>query len=155
MRCEIRTERKRASHAKALRRKKEERILIRKENELAREIVDAAFHVHSKLGPGLFESVYEAVLQHELNKRNLNTKRQVAIPINYDGLVFDEGFRADIIVEDSVIIELKSIEKVAPVHKKQLLTYLRLTDKKLGLLINFGTALIRDGVFRIVNGLEE
>ena len=126
-----------------------------KENEVAKQIVDAAFHVHSDLGPGLFESVYEVILAHKLGKRGMSVERQKAVPIHYDGLVFDEGFRADIVVEDCVIVELKSIEKIAPVHKKQLLTYLRLTDKKLGLLINFGSALIKDGIFRIVNGLEE
>ena len=126
-----------------------------KENEVAKQIVDAAFHVHSEIGPGLFESVYEVILAHKLGKRGMSVERQKAVPIHYDGLVFDEGFRADIIVEDCVIVELKSIEKIAPVHKKQLLTYLRLTDRKLGLLINFGSALIKDGIFRVVNGLEE
>ena len=126
-----------------------------KENEVAKQIVDAAFHIHSELGPGLFESVYEVIMAHKLGKRGLSVERQKAVLIRYDGLVFDEGFRADIIVEDCVIVELKSIEKIAPVHKKQLLTYLRLTDRKLGLLINFGSALIKDGIFRIVNGLEQ
>ena len=126
-----------------------------KENTIAKQIVDAAFQVHQKLGPGLLESVYEKVLGYELEKRGYSIQRQKAIPIKYDKLVFDEGFRADIIVEDTVIIELKSVESIQPVHKKQLLTYLKLTDKKLGLLINFGSALIRDGIFRIVNGLPE
>jgi len=125
------------------------------ENKIAKLIIDAAYHVHIKLGPGLLESVYEIVLAHELEKRELSIKRQYPIPIQYDGLVFDEGFKADIMVEDSVIIELKSVESIAPVHKKQLLTYLRLADKKLGLLINFGAPLIKKGIFRIVNGLEE
>ena len=125
------------------------------ENEIAREIVDAAYKVHARLGPGLLESVCEVVLAHEIGKRRLSVKRQVAIPIRYDGLTFDEGFRADMVVENSVIVELKSIETVTAVHKKQLLTYLRLADKKLGLLINFGSALIKDGIHRIVNGLEE
>jgi GxxExxY protein len=125
------------------------------ENNIARLIVDAAYNVHTSLGPGLLESVYEVALNHELEKRGLQTSRQKPIPIQYDGLVFDEGFRADIIVEDSVIVELKSVETFAPVHKKQLLTYLRLTDKKLGLLINFGAPLIKQGIFRIVNNLEE
>ena len=105
------------------------------------------------MGPGLLESVYETVLEHELLKRGLSAERQRTIPIQYDGLFFDEGFRADIIVENCVIVELKSVETIVPVHKKQLLTYLRLTDKKLGLLINFGSALIKDGIYRIVNGL--
>jgi len=124
-----------------------------KENEIAKQIVDASFQIHTALGPGLLESVYEKVLEHELKKRGLSVERQRAIPIQYDGLLFDEGFRADIIVEDCIIVELKSVETVAPVHKKQLLTYLRLADKKLGLLINFGSALIKNGIYRIVNGL--
>ena len=126
-----------------------------KENKIAKLVVDAAYHVHTKLGPGLLESVYEVVLAHEIEKRGSKTERQVSIPIQYDDLVFDEGFRADMVVEDSVILELKSVESVAPVHKKQLLTYLRLTDKKLGLLLNFGAPLIKKGIFRIVNRLEE
>ena len=125
------------------------------ENKIAKLVVDAAYHVHTKLGPGLLESVYEVVLAHEIEKRGLKIERQVSIPIQYDNLVFDEGFRADMVVEDAVIIELKSIESVAPVHKKQLLTYLRLTDKRLGLLLNFGAPLIKKGIFRIVNRLEE
>jgi GxxExxY protein len=126
-----------------------------KENKIAKLVVDAAYHVHTKLGPGLLESVYEVVLAHEIEKRGLALERQVSIPIQYEGLVFDEGFRADMVVEDSVILELKSVESVAAVHKKQLLTYLRLTDKRLGLLFNFGAPLIKKGIFRIVNKLEE
>lgn len=126
-----------------------------KENQLAGVVVDAAYRIHTKLGPGLFESVYEAVLSHELEKRGLAVERQKSIPIRYNNLVFDEGFRADIVVENSVILELKSVETIAPVHKKQLLTYLRLTNLKLGLLINFGAALIKRGIFRVVNGLDE
>ncbi len=126
-----------------------------KENKIAKLVVDAAYHVHIKLGPGLLESVYEVVMAHEIEKRGLSVERQLSIPVQYDGLVFDEGFRADMVVEDSVILELKSVELVAPVHKKQLLTYLRLTDKRLGLLLNFGAPLIKKGIFRIVNGLEE
>ncbi len=125
------------------------------ENEIARHIVDAAFRVHQQLGPGLLESVYEVVLEYELKKRGLATSRQLAVPIEYDGLKFDTGFRADLLVSDKVIIELKSVESVAAVHKKQLLTYLRLADKRLGLLINFGEAYIRDGISRVVNGLPE
>ena len=101
------------------------------------------------------ESVYEVVLAHEMEQRGLAVERQVSMPVQYNGLVFDEGFRADMVIEDSVILELKSVESVAPVHKKQLLTYLRLADKKLGLLLNFGAPLIKKGIFRIVNGLEE
>jgi GxxExxY protein len=124
-----------------------------KENDIAKQIVDAAFKVHTTLGPGLLESVYEVVLAHEISQKGLRIERQKAIPIEYDGIEFKEGFRADIIVQNLVIIELKSVEKVSSVHKKQLLTYLRLSDKKLGLLINFGSALIKDGISRIVNGL--
>ena len=124
------------------------------ENELATQIVDAAFQVHSRLGPGLLESVYEVVLAHELERRGLKVQRQVAIGLEYDGLRFDEGFRADLVVENKVIVEIKSVETVAPVHKKQILTYLRLADKRLGLLLNFGSALIKDGIVRVVNRLD-
>jgi GxxExxY protein len=126
-----------------------------KENEIAREVVDAAFHIHSTMGPGLFESVYEVILDYELRHRGFTVERQVSVPITYEGILFDEGFRADIVVEDSVIIEIKSIEKLQVVHKKQFLTYLKLMDKKLGLLINFGEALIKHGIVRLVNGLQE
>ena len=125
------------------------------ENEIAREIVDAAFHIHKTLGPGLLETVYEVVLARELEKRGLSVVRQQPVPIVFGDLKFDEGFRADLIVEGKVIVELKSVEQIAPVHKKQLLTYLRLADKRLGLLINFGSAVIKDGISRVVNGLEE
>jgi len=123
------------------------------ENEIAKIIVDSAYHIHAKLGPGLLESVYEVILAHALRKRGLKTERQVSIPIQFDGIRFDEGFRADLIVEEKLIVELKSIEKTQPVHKKQLLTYLKLTDLKLGLLINFGARLMKEGVFRVVNNL--
>jgi GxxExxY protein len=125
------------------------------ENEIAKTVVDTAFNIHRKLGPGLFESVYEIILADKLIKRGLNVERQKAIPIAFEGINFDEGFRADIIVENKVIIEIKSVEEVSKASKKQVLTYLRLADKRLGLLINFGAALIKDGIFRIVNGLEE
>jgi GxxExxY protein len=125
------------------------------ENDIAKDIVDVAYKVHTKLGPGLFEIVYEAILAHELGKRGHDVVRQKALPLSYDGLTFDEGFRVDLTVGDKVLIELKSIEQVLPVHKKQLLTYLRLADKRLGLLINFGTAYIKDGITRLVNGLED
>ena len=125
------------------------------ENEIAKIIVDAAYQIHVRLGPGLLESVYETVLAYELKKRGLNVVRQVPVPVIYDDLEFEEGFRADLIVEDRVIIELKSVESIQPVHKKQLLTYLRLTDRRLGLLINFGDTLIKDGISRIANGLND
>lgn len=125
------------------------------ENEVAREIVDAAFKIHQRLGPGLLESVYEIVLAYELEKRGLKVLRQHPISIKYDDLVIESAFRADLIVEDKVIVELKSIERTQPVHKKQLFSYLVLADKKLGLLINYGMELFKDGINRIVNGLEE
>ena len=125
------------------------------ENAIANEIVDAAFHIHTALGPGLLESVYDAVLAYELGRRGLRTVRQQPIPIVYGGVRIDPGFRADMIVEDKVIVEVKSVELLGAVHKKQLLTYLRLADKRLGLLINFHVPLIKDGITRVVNGLEE
>jgi GxxExxY protein len=125
------------------------------ENEIARVIVDTAFKVHTALGPGLYESVYEAVLAHELKKRGLRVLRQHPVPVVWETVRVDESFLADLIVEDKVIVELKSLETLAPVHRKQLFTYLRLADKRLGLLINFGAELIKDGIKRVVNGLEE
>ena len=107
------------------------------ENEIAKQILNAAFAVHTRLGPGLLESVYDSVLAYELGRRGLRTLRQQAIPVVYENVRIDTGFRADLIVEDKVIVEVKSVELLAPVHKKQLLTYLRLADKCLGLLINF------------------
>jgi GxxExxY protein len=125
------------------------------ENEIARQIVDAAFKIHQALGPGLFESVYETVLAYELEKRGMRVKRQQPIPVVYESVHLEEGFRADLLVEDRVIVELKSIEAVAPVHKKQVLTYLRLADKRLGLLVNFNVNLLKEGITRLVNGLKE
>jgi len=125
------------------------------ENEIGRLVVDTAVSVHRKLGPGLLETVYEVILTEELHRRGLRTKRQVAVPIEYKGIPFDEGFRADAIVEDKVLLELKSVEKVSNAHKKQLLTYLKLTGMKLGYLLNFGEALMKDGVIRVVNGLDD
>ena len=123
------------------------------ENEIAREIVDAAYKIHTTLGPGLLESVYETVLSAELRKRGLSVEQQQAIPVVYEGERVDLGFRADLVVEKKVIVEIKSVEAVNPVHHKQLLTYLRLADKRLGLLINFNVALIKQGIKRIVNRL--
>ena len=125
------------------------------ENEIGTEIVDCAVRLHQALGPGLLETVYEVTLARQLEKRGLRVLRQVSIPIEYDGAKFDEGFRADIIVEDKVLVELKSVEKVNPAHKKQLLTYLRLTGMKLGYLLNFGEALMKDGITRTINGKLE
>ncbi|MBE7557633.1 GxxExxY protein [bacterium] len=124
-------------------------------NQVSGAIVDAAVHVHRQLGPGLLESVYLAVLAHELRKRGFRVQTEVAIPVRYESVVMEQGFRADMIVEDSVIVELKSVEELARVHPKQLLTYLRLSDKKVGLLINFGSSLLKDGIIRMVNGLPE
>ena len=125
------------------------------ENEIAKIVVDAAFLVHTRLGLGLLESVYEVVLAYKLQKRGLSVVRQQPIPVVYDDLKFDEGFRADLIVEGNLIVELKSVENTHPVHKKQLLTHLRLTNIRLGLLINFGAELIKNGISRVVNGLTE
>ena len=125
------------------------------ENEIAKRVVDSALKVHKALGPGVFESVYEVVLAHELRGRGLQVERQLSIPVRYENVVFDEGFRADLVIEKKLIVEVKSVEVTKPVHKKQLLTYLRLADVRLGLLINFGTELMRQGMHRIVNGLEE
>ena len=122
-------------------------------NRLAKIIVDSAFQVHKRLGPGLLETVYEAALTHELCKRGLIVDRQRPISVEYDGVYLNEAFRADLVINEKIIVELKSVEKIIPVHKKQLLTYLRLADLRLGLLINFGDNLIKDGISRIVNGL--
>lgn len=123
------------------------------ENEIASVIVDASYKVHTALGPGLLESVYEAVLSYELEQRNMLVCRQMSLPVIYESVILDEGYRADIVVGNKVIIELKSVEKIIPVHTKQLLTYLRLSKMRLGLLINFGDNLIKDGITRVVNGL--
>jgi GxxExxY protein len=125
------------------------------ENEIATIIVDTAFHMHRDLGPGLFESVYERIMEAELTKRGLTVSRQKPIPIIYHGVHFEAGFRCDLLVEGKVIVEVKSIETLHPVHRKQVLTYLRFADKRLGLLINFNVALIKDGIVRLVNGLTE
>ncbi|MBI1921555.1 MAG: GxxExxY protein [Geobacter sp.] len=122
------------------------------ENEIATQIVDASFKIHTTLGPGLLESVYETILAFELEKRKLQVIRQKPLPVVYESITLDEGYRADIVVNDKVIIELKSVETLASVHKKQLLTYLKLSGKKLGLLINFGAPVIKDGIERIING---
>lgn len=123
------------------------------ENDLSAVIVDCCLKIHKKLGPGLLESVYEEILCYELLESDLSFTRQTIIPVYYNELILDQGFRADIIVEQKIIIEIKSIEHVAPVHKKQLLTYLKLTGLKLGLLVNFNEVLIRDGITRIVHNL--
>ena len=119
--------------------------------ELARLAVDAGFHIHKEIGPGLLESVYEAVLALELTRAGLSVERQAPVRIEYDGIVLAEGFRADLIIEKLLIIEIKSVEQLLPLHGKQLLTYLRLLQQPLGLLMNFGGATFREGVKRIVN----
>jgi len=123
------------------------------ENEIATAVVDAAFKIHTTLGPGLFESVYEATLEYELQKRGLRVEHQIRLPVHYEEVRLALGFRVDLIIDEKVIVEVKSVEVLAPVHKKQLLTYLRLTDMRLGLLINFNVELIKYGIHRIVNNL--
>jgi GxxExxY protein len=125
------------------------------ENEIGTIVVESAIGVHRELGPGLLETVYELILARELEDRGLKVDRQVPVPIQYKGTTFDEGFRADIIVESKVILELKSVERATAAHKKQVQTYLRLTGCKLGYLLNFGEALMKAGITRCVNGLEE
>jgi GxxExxY protein len=123
--------------------------------ELSAIVVDCAYRLHVEVGPGLLESVYEAVLARMLLDRGVMVQRQVAVPINLMGLSFDEGFRADLIVENLLVVELKSVETLAPVHPKQLLTYLRLLDRPLGLLINFGAATFKEGIKRVVNNHQQ
>jgi GxxExxY protein len=123
------------------------------ENEISRVIVDASYRIHVELGPGLFESVYEEILSYELMKKGLYISRQKTIPIVWEEIKMEHGFRADLIVENKVLIEIKSVESIAPVHQKQVLTYLKLTNLKLGLLINFNEAYIKNGITRIVNKL--
>jgi GxxExxY protein len=125
------------------------------ENEIGTIIVNAAIAVHRQLGPGLLESVYEIVLAYELQQRRLGVNRQMPIPIRYQGMTFDEAFRADLLVAEKVIVELKSVEQVSEAHKKQVQTYLRLIGCKLGFLLNFGEALMKRGITRVVNGLED
>jgi len=125
------------------------------ENEIGKVIVDAALAVHRELGPGLLESVYELALAYELEQRELSVKRQLPISIHYKHMTFDDAFRADLVIDDKIIVELKSVEQVSQAHKKQLLTYLRLTGCKLGFLLNFGEALMKRGITRTVNGIED
>ncbi|MGH7766954.1 MAG: GxxExxY protein [Candidatus Binatia bacterium] len=125
------------------------------ENEISKVILDAAIAVHKELGPGLLESVYEIVLAYEIKQRGLSVNRQVPIAIRYKGMTFDEAFCADIIVDKKVIVELKSVAQISEAHKKQVQTYLRLTGCKLGFLLNFGEALLKRGITRVVNGLKD
>jgi GxxExxY protein len=125
------------------------------ENEIGTICIEAAISVHRELGPGLLECVYEIVLAYELNQRGLQVEREVPISIDYKGILFEEAFRADLVVEGKVIIELKSVEQISLAHRKQIQTYLRLTGLKIGYLFNFGAALMKEGIVRAVNGLEE
>jgi len=126
------------------------KLLSKREESIAEKIVDAAFTVHKILGPGLLERVYEVCFCHELAKRELKHQRQVCLPIQYDGMVFDEGLRLDVLVEDLIICELKAVDAINPVWKTQILSHLRLTGKRLGFLINFNVPLIKSGIQRII-----
>lgn len=125
-------------------------ILSEREETLARKIVDSAYTVHKKLGPGLLERVYEVCFCHQLSKQGLKYQRQVDIPIVYDGIVFDKGLRIDVLVEDLIICELKAVDEMNPVWEAQVLSHLKLTGNRLGLLINFNVPLIKDGIKRII-----
>ena len=124
------------------------------ENEIAKHVVDVAYKIHRSYGPGLLESVYRTLMLHDLERRGLKCQREVPIPLLSEGLRLEQAFRADLIVENKVIIEVKSVEALAIVHRMQLLTYLRLADKRLGILLNFNVAAIKDGILRVVNGLH-
>lgn len=123
------------------------------EEEIGRAILDSGMKVHTALGPGLLESAYEACLAHEIRKRGLRVETQVALPIVYDGERLEVGYRIDLLVEDAVLVEVKAVEKLLPIHGAQLLSYLRLSDRKLGYLLNFNVLHLKDGIKRIVNGL--
>lgn len=124
--------------------------LSEREEEVGRQVVDAAYTVHKALGPGLLERVYEVCFCHELRKRGLKYDRQLPLQIKYDGILFDEGLRVDVLVEDLVVVELKAVEMALPVHHAQLLTQLKMTGKRLGYLINFNVALSKDGIRRVI-----
>ena len=124
-------------------------------NAISGQVVDSAIAVHSELGPGLLESVYEIALAFELRGRGFNVERQIPVPVQYRGIKFDEGYRLDLVVNDVVIVEVKSIEAVVAIHRKQVLTYLRLTNRPLGLILIFNVNLMKDGISRIANGIEE
>jgi GxxExxY protein len=128
---------------------------MKTENEAAKVVLDSAFKIHTLLGPGLLESVYEAILAYELTHLGMVVRRQMPVPIRYEGLDFEEGFRADLLVAECLIVELKSVEQLAPVHGKQVLTQLKLSGHRLGLLINFGAIHLKDGIKRIANGLPD
>jgi GxxExxY protein len=122
------------------------------EEDAAREVVDAAIKVHSALGPGLLESAYQTCLEYELLRRKLRIRKQVALPVHYADVVLDVGYRLDLVVEDRVVVELKAVDKIVPLHDAQLLSYLKLGGYRIGLLINFHTVHLRDGIKRLVNG---
>ena len=124
-------------------------------NEITGVIVDTAINIHKKLGPGLLESVYQVILEYELTKRGLHVEREKPIPVIWENIRMDLGFRADLVVEGKVLVELKSVEEMAPVHAKQVLTYLKISGLRVGLLINFGAALLKDGIQRIISGYDE
>ncbi len=124
-------------------------------NEITGTIIDTALKIHRSLGPGLLENVYSSTLARGLQQQGLTVAREVAMPVDFDGLHFDVGFRADLLVEDQVIVEVKSVSDIPAVHRKQLLTYLRLSNKRLGLLINFNVVLLKDGITRLANDLDE
>ena len=143
---------RRFSHGGAETGRGDREVMEMDENEIGGVVVDCAVKMHRRLGPGLLESVYEEVLACQLRNRGLLIQKQVAVPIAYDNLLFELAFRADLIVGGTVILELKSVERVTNAHKKQLLTYLRLSGRKVGYLLNFGEALMRDGISRVING---
>ena len=122
-------------------------------NDITDRIISSAIKVHKALGPGLLESAYEACLLHELRKNGLKAESQVGLPIHCDGIILDVGYRVDILVEDSIIVELKAVEKIIPIHEAQLVSYLKLSGRKLGLIINFNVLLLKDGIKRMVNNL--
>jgi GxxExxY protein len=122
-------------------------------NEISGQIVDAAMKVHSALGPGLLENAYEACLKHELDKRGMETKQQVGLPLIYEGVQINLGYRLDLLVENEVVVELKTVDKIMPIHEAQLLSYLKLSGRKLGLLINFNVLHLKSGIKRMVNGI--
>lgn len=124
-------------------------------NEIGTKVIEAAISVHRALGPGLLETVYEVILAREISDLGLKVERQIPVPILYKGIRFEEGFRADLIAEKKILLELKSVERITEAHKKQVQTYLRLTGHKLGYLLNFGEAVLKNGIARCVNGLEE
>ena len=120
---------------------------------VAREIVDSAIRVHTRVGPGMLESAYEACMEYELGRRSLAVKKQVPVPLRYDDFLLDVGFRLDLLIEDAVVVELKTVQQLLPIHTSQLLSYLRAGDYRLGFLLNFNTVHMRDGIKRVVNRL--